>query len=321
MRKAFTLIEMLIVISIILVLLGLVAPKLLGALRSSREATCRMNLKNLQSAAHTHAVDNAGSMPRAGSFELQDHRGWHEFRGWIAWLPKSGTAYPRRPSTKAERDNMRDADYIGRDAMRGITNGTLFAYMQGEVSAYACPVAVHDKIFRSKVGATKSSDRVYLTYAMNEFFYHETRKNWHRRKISWVGTKETISITEEGITKTVIPNASRLVLFAEHSGVPWTTRDVIGKNCVLNVEDKDRTTAVTDLAGNKVPGIGGYHSGPIKLLDNKKQEIPWSLVVFTDGHIEKIFRNVRTEDSIAKGTKNVGWLLVRGRDLPDKVED
>ncbi len=321
MRKAFTLIEMLVVITIILVLLGLVAPRLLGALRSSREATCRMNLKNLQSAAHTHAVDHAGSMPRAGSFELQNHNGWHEFRGWISWLPDKGTAFPRRPSVNPEKPNMRDAGHFGRDALRGITNGTLFAYMQGEVSAYACPVAVHDKVFRKKVGATERKDRVYLTYAMNEFFYQETRKNWHRRKISWIGTKETTQVTDGNVTKNVIPNASRLVLFAEHSGVPWTDSNVIGKNCVLNVEDKHRTEVVDDIEENKVPGIGGYHDGPIKLRDSKKKEIPWSLVIFTDGHIEKMFRNVQTEDGAAKGTKNVGWLLVRGRDLPDKVID
>lgn len=333
MRKAFTLIEMLVVLAIIGILMGLIAPKLLGALRSSREATCRMNLKNLQVAVNSFATDHTqisdndwdGNMPRAGSYELRGTHRYHEFKGWVSWIPKSAKAedWPNWNDRNPHVNDMKDAKHYGEEALLAIRKGSLFKYTGDEVGVYSCPVAVHDKAFRTIVGATKRTDKVYLSYVMNGFFYHHGRDddkngkadhNWHARELSWIGTSEKTRADGQD----VIPDANRLVLFAEHSGVPWTSDNVIGKNCVLSVKDDDSTKPVTRLSGNKVPGIGGYHDGPIKLRDSDDKVIPWGLVIFVDGHIDKLFRNVRDPSSTIE---NTAWLLTRGRDLPDKTSN
>jgi hypothetical protein len=281
-----------------------------------------MNLRNLQTAVVSHSVDHAGGhgdMPRAGSFELRGIGRWHEYKGWVSWIPKSGKKadwpdWGDRKSHYEESKDMVDAGHVGERALLGITEGSLFGYTSKEVGIYSCPVAVHDKRFREFAGATKRTDKVHLSYVMNEFFHYQFRKSWDARNLSWIGTNEKTKADGQD----VIPDASRLLLFAEHSGAPWTTdAAIIGRNCVLNVPDSQKAVAVTRLAGNKVPGIGGYHDGPIKLRDADKKLIPWGLVIFVDGHIEKLFPNVRDTTSAAK---NTGWLLTRGRDLPDHLK-
>ena len=65
-RKAFTLVELLIVVSIIMLLMSILAPSLNTAREAARSAVCRMNLHNLGTGMGMYQSQNAsdsGLMP------------------------------------------------------------------------------------------------------------------------------------------------------------------------------------------------------------------------------------------------------------------
>ncbi len=84
-RKGFTLIELIVVIAVIALLVTIIAPSLLGALRMARKAVCSSRLENIGDGAHAYAGTNTKqSLPfRAdGSTELNkmgvDWWQWHD---------------------------------------------------------------------------------------------------------------------------------------------------------------------------------------------------------------------------------------------------
>ncbi len=319
MRKAFTLLELLIVIAILGLLMGLLVPQAGKALRQARESNCRSNLRNLQVAATTFAVSGGGGLPYAGSYELRGPRGlWHERRGWVSWRPRSGNTFPRWGTTTPRTGEMEDAGHIGDRALFGLRHGTLFNYVSGEVKTYRCPVAARDEGFRSRIGASRT-DQVHLTYVMNEFFHYHGWRSWDPRQLTWIGTNEGTNIAPPGQPGvTAHPEASRLVLFAEHSGVRWNHQDssvTIGRNCVLHIPDNMANQAINSAANTTVPRLGGYHDGPLTVRGSDGRAIPWGLVIFLDGHIEKVLPNVRGDGATIR---NRAWYLIRGLDPPDK---
>ena len=64
-RRAFTLVELLLVLGIILVLAGLLLPAVGAARETARGVQCLSNLRQLAAAAHQYAASNDGSYPIA----------------------------------------------------------------------------------------------------------------------------------------------------------------------------------------------------------------------------------------------------------------
>src|SRR5439155_23205029 len=62
-NRAFTLIELLIVIAIIGVLIGLLMPTISGAREQSRRVACASNLRNIGAALFAYAADNDRKLP------------------------------------------------------------------------------------------------------------------------------------------------------------------------------------------------------------------------------------------------------------------
>ena len=142
---AFTLMELLVVISIILALLGLLMPALSRAREHARSAQCISNLRQLH-----QAVANRGSIPRARSSEGQDRRGrWYVSRGWIHWRGPDNA--PDGPS-----DNTHNY-WSGERAIICVTNGTLFGHAREDIRIYMCPTFLRDY---------RNMDPV-VSYAMN----------------------------------------------------------------------------------------------------------------------------------------------------------
>lgn len=64
-NKGFTIVEMMVVITIILILMGLLMPALGRARRRARQIDCLNKLRQLGVALNEYALDNAGTYPAA----------------------------------------------------------------------------------------------------------------------------------------------------------------------------------------------------------------------------------------------------------------
>ena len=319
MRKGFTLIEMLVVIAIIGILAGLMVPSGNGAMSNAKETTCRNNLRNLHNAAVNHANDAGASagdgqsydsmLPRAGSYEVRASDGiYYERRGWVSWIRNGSIKGYEKGQKQPQVENMEDGWVVGEGfnadrAYFAITNGTLWEYVGQEPGVYVCPVAARSEGFKA-FGKTKG----FSTYVMNEFFFFEGYKQpswWHPRRLSAIGTAgENIGAAmderKDGgdfLFKGFAPEASNLLLFAEHNGVNWKDDFRIGRNCVLHIPWKNPD----DTAASH---LGMYHG-------RKKNELR-GLVIFLDGHIAAM-KAVDKDVSV----KNVAYWLCRG-ELPEK---
>lgn len=102
-KSAFSLIEMLVVISIITMLMSFLLPSLSRAKESARMAKCGVQLRQLAIAADAFSVNNNGELPRSRQGSSQS---------WVQspWTDENS-----------------------------IKNGSLFRYTDGNVQAYQCP--------------------------------------------------------------------------------------------------------------------------------------------------------------------------------------
>ncbi len=100
--KAFTLIEMLVVVAVISILLGILMPAAGMALHRARTVQCLGNLRKIINAAHQYADDHGDRFPYANR--------WAMDYGHISW---------------ARRDSVED--------------GTLFPYLGENINVYLCP--------------------------------------------------------------------------------------------------------------------------------------------------------------------------------------
>jgi prepilin-type N-terminal cleavage/methylation domain-containing protein len=69
-RRAFTLVELLVVVGIVAVLIALLMPVLASARRQANTAACLNNLRQLGMGYHRYVAENKGWAPRGGGMEF-----------------------------------------------------------------------------------------------------------------------------------------------------------------------------------------------------------------------------------------------------------
>ena len=180
MKKAFTLVELLVVIGIIGILAGVLIASFSGSSDSARAAKCLTNLKNLASANQLYGSNNGHIVNAYSTVSLSDNVAssgeslYYETPGWVSWysrgvFPSTSAATGEEISTYSDDDEKR---------IYCLTNGALWKYISGNSSAYVC--AQH-------INAVKG--RPLWSYVENQAFC--------------------------GVVYTTLTRADRMLLFAE----------------------------------------------------------------------------------------------------------
>ena len=169
MKKAFTLVEMLIVIGILGILMTVMLGTFRGGTDSARAAKCINNMRNLSQAVISVAMGSVNSgencYPAAGSLSFYttsgSKSGFYPRIGWISWLNQNKTtkiesSYVQHPNAAACCENEDDVTHA-------LTNGTIWVAMHRDRESYVCPI--HLKHARDKHLPTP-----HWSYCMNSFF-------------------------------------------------------------------------------------------------------------------------------------------------------
>ncbi len=109
-RRAFTLVELLFSIGIIVVLVALLLPSLKRIREGARSASCESNVRQITQAMLMYAADNNGTMPTASDVGLQ----WSASSpGWVAYFYPAGN-----PGTDIELIHGAFMKYLGNTDVR-----------------------------------------------------------------------------------------------------------------------------------------------------------------------------------------------------------
>jgi len=100
--RAFTLVELLVVISIIGLLAGLSMPFILNAMESSRRATCTSNLKNISQSLLLFASENNDCLPSVVTPIKTARQGGGGGVGWMSTLQIAGLLPPYVPYSQSK---------------------------------------------------------------------------------------------------------------------------------------------------------------------------------------------------------------------------
>lgn len=322
-KRAFTLVEMLVVIAIISVVAMASVNAIRGAQRQARSAKCQSNMHALYKAVSAYRADHSCFPPAAG-YEWYDSRmdQYHHVRGWVNWVLNSGAQSrkksPGNPYYSGDRDGSPDSDksthasafiYAGTGCnstdykgasgkapnysnvsksavYRSIDEGALFVYADKSFSIYCCDE------FKNRYGK-----QCMRSYAMNILF-GAPRKD--PRDTSKSLRLSTLQYDSPGF-------ANRLALFVElgNAGQKSSSKD----NHI-----KDLGTLVGGAAG-----VAGSASTPdtaygddsawdwdknhqIGLMHYKSGKL-YGHVLFADGHLESLPLQTNAQlGDLGKGT-------------------
>ena len=264
MKKAFTLIEMLIVVAIIGILMGVLMGTFSGGTESARSARCLSNMRNLAAACQSAAMER-GYYPPAGSVEQlsvsvgRNRRGtstYSEWPGWIGW--NSQGVYANRPTQSRAQSSWYTSMYDSTDESRiyCLTNGVLWKYVSGNHDVYLCP---------SHVKAKKRLNPNW-SYVMNAYF------GWTARP----GTDILSTGTDMCIQYGTLGRADRYLLFAE---IPFAG---------IGVPAKESTTGTDCDCILQYKGCPNCSANESIGFNHKVGKLTCANVVFADGHTEKL---------------------------------
>lgn len=265
MRKAFSLVELIVVIGIIGILSGVLIAGFSGSTESARAAKCLSNMRSLAVAWNS---GRAGSQEHISikSTRTGAKSNYTEEKGWISSATKG--LYPSASHQTFSPVGMYETDVERVDY--AITNGWAAASLGNGRSALVCPS--HAK----KRGA---GGRINWSYFMNAAFGWDASQGGH---------SYNSRINAGYIYKPEVKNADRLLIFAEipfdkNGPGDWFPDGKAGTtdtDAILQYEGCDKcATAAGKSRFKGKENIGGNH---------KAGKRWYAHVAFADGHAEKL---------------------------------
>lgn len=291
MKKAFTLIEMLVVIGIIGILMSVLIVHVMGGTESARAVQCLSNLGNLARAVQQYGSGH-NHYPLAGSVERmyvnETNLGvvkevYEEIPGWISWNSRGAYTDNGKSPNHASGQSFFTSAYCDKDDEREycLTNGALWKCMNGSTSCYTCPNHLKNKeVLKLKRGPCWS-------YVMNSYFKYDDSIG-SRAKSGWFYGHEFMKVER----------ADRKLLFAE---LQW--ENYISGNA------PDFGTG----AGIKNDCTLQYDRDELIGFNHKSGRDKVAHVVFADGHTDKI---LLPKGGLSTGDlKNLTRWLCTGKDF------
>lgn len=284
MKRAFTLIELIVVIGIIGVLAGILFASFGSGTSTARATKCLSNMRTLAQAAISMATRDscyplAGSRAALALGNDSDDDCCVEQRGWISWLSRNDEYGMRgnknHPKAFVSVDNASaySSTTANDDQMFAITNGRLWRAVNGNRQVYVCPDHV--------LAVQKSKVAVNWSYVMSAYFGYD----WSD------GSKAVCLSRDHGSVSLNSERLDRTLLFAE---LPFNDHEFGGKAIKTDFKTSPGTEVdcVLQYKGSAVDGEkfeNNWSGKPESIAFNHRYGKRWyAHVAFADGHTEKL---------------------------------
>lgn len=294
-KKGFTLVELLVVISIIGILAAALTTQVTKARSMGQSMRCKANLRNLAQAALNYAVDSE-YLPFAGSYEWRDVRldgtiVYKENRGWVSWTGSG--RWPQGYATTMQSPQMKKACYYGDTAYQSITNGSLWSYAGKDLAAYVCDV-------HKGVAKRATLLKVQRSYVMNGYFAFDNR--------GAVGMAPRRAIRLDSISAR--GSAGNLLLFAELPAYKGSTHaENVAQDQYGPGSDGVLETDISGYKGTQTEVLGFNHQVAKKYVAH---------VAFADGHVDVL---IEPKDAKDTDLKELAKQLCNGDELSQILRD
>lgn len=203
-KKAFTLVELLVVIGIIALLISILLPTLSKARDSANRAACLSNLRQIGNALIMYVNDNKGFLPRTpkGSHTQEDAIWFHASGGWRDRIDEGGFG----PYLKLSKDNTAvlscPADSAEQRPYTG-TGSNAYPY------SYSINHMMHgngpNPVFKL-VQVKNSADKVYM-FEEDEYTIDDGNAQIWSKKGSWGGT-DLLALRHDKKARKELPDIS-----------------------------------------------------------------------------------------------------------------
>ena len=307
-KKAFTLLELLIVIAGIGALMSVVIVMNSGATEGARSAKCKSHMRNLAQAVQSYAMSN-GVYPNAGSYQYLDPNSspatYREAKGWIGWNEQARGRYPStssgtKPSAGWNESCLNNKNDTKTGAYYAVTNGVLWSLVH-DIESYVCPE--HRKLCR------KNNAEPLWSYVMNAYFGYD--KTWGSgTPNTWAHRFEYGKLSQA---------ADRTLLFAEIPAVDVGAGNVFVKatssggdhytDCTLQfyTDMKARDPSYpNDTNRYRCKTWEWKHTPEVIGFNHKSGKNRVAHVVFGDAHVEElVLPSNPSVDSLQKLTANL----------------
>jgi len=267
MKKAFTMIELIVVIGILGILMAVLIGTFSGSTESARAAKCLSNMRNLAMGVQSVGM-SAGYYPYAGSFDQYHGTGSNrktvQARGWIGWSSSGPGGKYVSPY---------DKDLTAREFC--ITNGSIWSSMHGSRDSYVCPS--HARYAKDK----RLGDPLW-SYAMSAYF-------------EWASKSTPRYQGHSGRKYRSFRRSDRHLLFAE---LPFATAET-GSHSVFQ---SGHTSGGANTANDPILQYRGCEGSGDEAMgfNHKDGKNTIGHVCFADGHVEKFRVPKNFSDSDAK---------------------